>query len=188
MGTEEQAVQTLIAKDAIRELALLYSRSIDRKDVALLRTLYTRDATDTHGNSYDGPAEGYCAFIERSLPHLRYSGHHICNHLISVDGDEGEGEVYAICYHVFPDGKGGWIEDLLCARYIDRYRREDGRWRFAKRVVLYDYNTRRQAQETDGASPNAASDASYATLSSRLFARGGRAYDVDVSSPDSERR
>src|ERR1700688_2732423 len=99
MGTEEKAVQTLIAKDAIRELALLYSRSIDRKDVALLRTLYTRDATDTHGDSYEGPAEGYYAFIERSLPHLRYSGHHICNHLISVDGDEGEGEVCAICYH-----------------------------------------------------------------------------------------
>jgi hypothetical protein len=174
MGTDGKALETLIAKDAIRELALLYSRSIDRKDMALLRTLYTSEATDTHGDTYDGPAEGYYAFIERSLPHLRYSGHHICNHLISVDGDEGEGEVYAVCYHVFPDGKGGWIEDLLCARYIDRYRREQGRWRFAKRVVRYDYNTRRPAQVADGVIPDAAGDASYATLSSRLFARGGR--------------
>jgi hypothetical protein len=174
MGAEEKALETLIAKDAIRELVLLYSRSIDRKDMALLRTLYTRDATDTHGDSYDGPAAGYFAFIERSLPHLRYSGHHICNHLVSVDGDQGEGEVYAVCYHVFADGKGGWVEDLLCARYIDRYRREDGRWRFAKRVVRYDYNTRRPAQVPDGAIPDAAADASYQTLASRLFTRGGR--------------
>ena len=174
MGTEGKALETLIAKDEIRELALLYCRSIDRKDTALLRTLYTEDATDTHGDTYDGPAEGYYAFIERSLPHLLYSGHHICNHLISVDGNDGEGEVYAICCHVFPDGKGGWIEDLLCARYIDRYRREGGRWRFAKRVVRYDYNARRPAQVTDGTIPDAAGDASYTNLPSRLFARGGR--------------
>lgn len=172
MDAELQGLDALIAKEAIRELVLLYSRSIDRKDVALLRTLYTDDATDTHGNTYDGPAEGYCKFIERSLPHLLYSGHHVCNHLISVDGDDAEGEVYAVCYHIFPDGKGGWVEDLLCARYIDRYRKERGRWRFAKRVVTYDYNSRRPASVTSGAIPDAAADSSYTALSQRLFSRG----------------
>jgi hypothetical protein len=172
MDAAGKALGALIAKEAIRELVLLYSRSIDRKDVALLRTLYTDDATDTHGNTYDGPAEGYCAFIERSLPHLLYSGHHVCNHLISVSGNEGEGEVYAICYHIFSDGKGGWVEDLLCARYIDRYRNEGGRWRFAKRVVTYDYNSRRPASVTAGTIPDAAADPSYAALTQRLFARG----------------
>jgi len=175
MNTRDRALQELIAKEAIRELVLLYSRSIDRKDVALLRTLYTKDATDTHGNSYDGPAEGYCTFIEDSLPHLLYSGHHICNHLISVHGDEGEGEAYAVCYHIFSDGKGGWVEDLLCARYIDRYRREDGRWLFAKRVVTYDYNSRRPASVSAGPIPDGAGDPSYAVLSQRLFARGASA-------------
>jgi len=167
MHAEDKALGALIAKDAIRELVLLYSRSIDRKDVA-----YTNDATDTHGDTYDGPAEGYCAFIERSLPHLLYSGHHVCNHLISVNGDEGEGEVYAVCYHIFTDGKGGWVEDLLCARYIDRYRREGGRWRFAKRVVTYDYNSRRPASVTADMISDGAGDPSYAALSQRLFARG----------------
>jgi len=62
MDTEDNALGVLIAKEAIRELVLLYSRSIDRKDVALLRTLYTKDATDTHGDTYDGSAEGYCTF------------------------------------------------------------------------------------------------------------------------------
>ena len=101
------ALQTLIDKDAIRDLVLLYSRAIDRKDVELLRDLYTADATDSHGDSYDGPAEGYCDFIARSLPYMPYSGHHVCNHLVAIEGDAGSGEVYALAYHVIPDMSGG---------------------------------------------------------------------------------
>ena len=173
MTSDDQALQTLLDKEAIRELVLLYSRSVDRKDIDLLRTLYTEDATDTHGGDYDGDAAGYCAFIARSVPHMRYSGHHVCNHLISVSGDEGEGEVYAIACHVIPDRAGGWIEDIRWVRYIDRYRKDDSRWRFAKRVVTYDYKSQRPAQIEDGAIGDGSGDASYA-LSQRLFARSGR--------------
>src|ERR1700730_18674375 len=98
------AFAKLVAKDEIRELVMLYSRGVDRKDGALLRTLYAKHATDTHGDTFDGVAEDYVSFLERSFPHMPYSGHHVCNHLISVDGDEGEGEVYALAYHIIPDG------------------------------------------------------------------------------------
>ncbi len=165
-------LEILIAKDAIRDLVLIYSRAIDRKDVALLRDLYTADATDTHGDSFDGPASAYCDFIEASLPHMPYSGHHICNHLISVDGDNGEGEVYALAYHIIPDGQGGSQEDLMAVRYIDRYRKEsDGKWRFAKRVVTYDMRLRRPF---DGSIDSRDGDPSYTELLSRAFARGTR--------------
>jgi hypothetical protein len=175
IATEQSALDVLIAKDAIRELAMLYSRGVDRKDGPLLRTLYTADATDTHGDSFDGGAEAYVDFLERSFPYMRYSGHHICNHLISVDGDEGEGEVYAIAWHIIPNREGGWIEDTMCCRYIDRYRREaDGRWRFAKRVVSYDMRTQRP-HEPHADAIEALADPSYAALASRLFQRGERA-------------
>ena len=109
---QNNTLETLIAKDEIRELAMLYSRGVDRKDPELLRDLYTKDATDTHGDSFDGGAEDYVQFLEGSFPYMKYSGHHICNHLISVDGDEGEGEVYALAYHFIPDGQDGWMEDF----------------------------------------------------------------------------
>ena len=177
----ESALAVLIAKDEIRELGMLYSRGVDRKDAALLRSLYTSDATDTHGDTFDGGAEPYVDFLESSFPYMPYSGHHICNHLISVDGDTGEGEVYAHAFHIIPDGAGGWLEDVMFVRYLDHYRKEDGRWRFAKRVVTYDCSLRRPAmlQERhaftvpiDPATYKL--DTSYGVLATRLFARGGR--------------
>ena len=173
-GAHASALAVLLAKDEIRELAMLYARGVDRKDAALLRTLYTHDATDTHGDSFDGSAEEYVKFLERAFPHMRYSGHHICNHLISVDGDQGEGEVYAIAMHVIPDGQGGWQEDLMCVRYLDRYRCEGGRWRFAQRTVTYDFRNRRPVAVA-GTAPDPARDASLTALTSRLFAAGPRA-------------
>lgn len=175
MQTDQTAVATLVAKDAIRELVLLYSRGVDRKDGALLRTLYTADATDTHGDTFDGPATAYVDFLERAFPYMRYSGHHVCNHLISVDGDGGEGEVYALACHVIPDGKGGWQEDLMAVRYLDRYRKEAGRWKFAKRVVTYDYKAPRRPIASPPAADSPNDDASLTQLTARLYARGPRA-------------
>lgn len=173
--TERDRLHDLLDKDAIRDLVLLYSRAIDRKDVSLLRDLYTPDATDSHGDSFDGPAGSYCDFIERSLPHVAYSGHHVCNHLISVAGDHADGEVYALAYHVFPDGQGGQVEDFMCVRYIDNYRREaDGKWRFAKRIVTYDVQVRRPFAG-GGLMGQGAADPSYAACLQPLFARGPRA-------------
>lgn len=177
----DSTLATLLAKEEIRELGMLYSRGVDRKDAALLRSLYTQDATDTHGGTFDGSAEDYVTFLERSFPYMRYSGHHICNHLITVEGDKGEGEIYAYAFHIIPDGKGGWLEDLRLVRYIDHYRKEDGRWRFAKRLVTYDYASKRPAQMPEGDSLTVPldpatypRDASYGALARRLFARGPR--------------
>jgi SnoaL-like domain len=173
MKIDEQALATLIAKDQIRELAMLYSRGVDRKDIELLRSLYAKGSTDNHGRYFNGDAEDYLKFLEKSLPHMPMSGHFICNHLISVDGEQGEGEVYALCHHLLPDGKGGFVEDFKAVRYIDRYRKENGRWLFAARVVTFDLESARPAGAGPAAAP--ATDPSYSALASRLFANGSRA-------------
>jgi hypothetical protein len=172
MTIDEQALATLVAKDQIRELALLYSRGVDRKDIELLRSLYAAGSTDNHGKYFNGEAEDYLKFLEKSLPRMPMSGHFICNHLICVDGDQAEGEVYALCYHLLPDGQGGCIEDFKAVRYIDRYRKQNGRWWFAARVVTFDLESARPAS---GGIPDTRSpDPSHRALASRLFAHGAR--------------
>jgi SnoaL-like domain len=170
----DKVLQELLDKEAIRELVLLYSRGVDRKDGLLLRDLYTRDATDSHGNTFDGPADEYCTFLDKAFPFMPYSGHHVCNHLIGVDGDEANGEVYALAYHLIPSAEGRRIEDFMAVRYLDNYRREeDGRWRFSKRVVTYDLRVRRPFVDENGL--NAwPSDPSYEILPHNLFQRGRR--------------
>ena len=177
MAIDEKALQQLIDKDAIRDLVLCYSRAIDRKDVELLRDLYTEDATDTHGTSFDGAAEKYCDFIDASLPYMNYYGHQACNHMVSVEGDEGNGEVYAIALHYIPDqtNPGKMIEDFMAVRYIDNYRRcTDGTWRFSKRVVTYDMHMVRPF-DGDGLLGTSEVDPSYEVLKQRFFQRGPRA-------------
>ncbi|MFK4872400.1 nuclear transport factor 2 family protein [Novosphingobium sp. ZW T3_23] len=171
---DQNAVQALLDKDAIRDLVLLYSRAIDRQDIELLRDLYTDDATDTHGDSFEGNAADYCEFIAGAFPHMPYSGHHVCNHLIAVDGDEAGGEVYALAWHLVPGRDGGRQEDFMAVRYIDNYRRcPDGKWRFSKRVVTYDFKLRRPF-DGGGLLGQGATDPSYAINENALFARGRR--------------
>jgi hypothetical protein len=176
MSSAAASLEVLAAKEAIRELVLLYSRGVDRQDIELLRGLYTRDATDDHGKHFSGTATAYIEFLARSLPHLYVSGHFACNHLISViDADHAEGEVYAIAWHIIPDGKGGALQDLAGVRYIDRYRREQGRWLFAQRVVTFDFRDIKPVPVPTGPKSTPSADPSYTTLTSRLFGRGPRA-------------
>lgn len=174
MRADADAVQALIDKEAIRDLVHAYSRAIDRKDYGLLRDLYTAQATDTHGDTFDGSAVDYCNFLEKALPQMSYSGHHVCNHMISVEGCKGDGEVYALAYHVFRDQNGEFVEDFMCVRYTDNYQREaDGKWRFSKRVVTYDVRTKRPfgGKILDGLGVR---EPSYEVCQQLVFQRGAR--------------
>jgi SnoaL-like domain len=170
----DNPLDTLLDKEAIRELVLLYSRGVDRKDIELLKSLYAKNATDDHGTHFKGSADAYIEFLAKSLPHLLAGGHFVCNHLIAVDGNTAEGEVYALAYHIFPDGKGGAVQDTSGVRYIDRYIKEAGRWLFASRIVTFDFRDLKPIATPPGTASAPAEDPSYAALAGRVFARGPR--------------
>jgi hypothetical protein len=174
MTADQKQLENLVAREEIRELVLLYSRAIDRNDMALVRDLYAEDATDTHGEFHFATVGEFISALDDALTVFRYTGHHVCNHLISVEGDEGQGEVYVLAYHSLPDGAGGWIERIVGVRYFDTYRKTQGRWRFAARVVRHDWETERPIPEPHAGAPAHADDPSYGLLPARVFARGAR--------------
>jgi hypothetical protein len=171
----DDALATLIAKDEIRELVLLYSRGINRKDFDLLRSLYTDDATDNHGATMFKSIDEFIVRLRLGVPKQRHSGLYICNHLIAVNGDRAEGEVYALSNHIMPDDKGGWVELRLRARYVDEYRKERGRWLFANRTLIFDHHALVPVPAPEGDAPKPEDDQSYKLLKSRVFQLGARA-------------
>ena len=126
-----EALQGLIDKQALHELALKYCRACDRRDFALLRSLYHDDAIDDHGAMFCGSADEYLAWLPGVLANFEATVHSITNALYAVRGDEAQGELYTLAYHrtCAPAAR----EITIGGRYLDRYARRDGVWKFAHR-------------------------------------------------------
>lgn len=177
---DEAGLANLIAKDAIRDLVMTYCRAIDRKDFDLLETLYDAGAGDEHGCNPSGTAAEFFEIMRTSCGPAKTLHHNITNHHIRVDGDRGEGEAYLIGYHVIEEDDGRRFGFLLGARYLDRYVRRDGVWKFAHRKVLADWVKHFDAEEPAGTPEidgmeegrSSGEDPSYAFLT--LFGRGVR--------------
>ena len=129
---------TLIAKDAIRDLVSTYARAADRKDHALMRTLYHPDAMEDHGAFFQGLAS---EFIDR-LPEIQAPidilQHHVTSHNIVITGERAEGEVYVLAMHRV-QRSGAAFDVLVSGRYLDGYECRDGAWKFSRRAIVADW-------------------------------------------------
>jgi len=171
-------LQALLDREAIRQLVFSYCRAVDRRDFALLATLYHADATDDHTPYFCGPAREFLAQLPGIVAANRLTSHQVTNTLIAVDGDRAEGEIHTLAYHLM-DAEDGPVDFLVGGRYLDRYVREHGRWLFMHRKIVLDWSSRRPTS-FDPARASAAGavlgrcdagDPSYAVL--RMFPRGG---------------
>jgi hypothetical protein len=131
------ALQSLLDKQALLELALTYCRACDRRDFALLRTLYHDDAIDDHGAMFCGSADQYVAWLPQVMRNFVNTAHSISNALYVVDGDLAEGELYTTAYHRThpPDAR----DIVIGGRYLDRYARRSGSWKFLHRSLALDW-------------------------------------------------
>jgi SnoaL-like domain len=137
-------MDTLIAKDAIRDVLMRYSRGVDRCDAELLKTCFHVDSTDDHGH-WKGNGQDFADFIVTSLPQrTHHTTHSIANVLVELDphdDDLARAESYAIAYLRRTDAAGAEWLDLFSGRYVDRFARRDGHWRIADRVVVHDWSS-----------------------------------------------
>lgn len=163
------------ARAALRHLVDAYGHGIDRRDYALLATLYHDDAIDDHSPYFCGPAGDYIAWLPQMMASWRATMHIALSALFVVDGDRAQGEVRALAWHLTQDGTRQFV---AWGRYADHYEQRGGLWRFARRSFILDHAEDLPVQTgsdfgSDGIGTGRAGldDPAFARLG--LFGRGG---------------
>ena len=149
MAAADQAerLQSMLDKHELRELGETYCRGIDRQDFALVRTLYHDDAIDDHGDMFKGGPDEYVAWLPKIMAMWDATVHSISNAVYAVDGDKANGELYVVAYHRThaPDAK----EIVVGGRYLDRYEKRGGVWKFCHRSLAMDWCNVRDVHQED---------------------------------------
>jgi hypothetical protein len=139
-------VNELVARETIRDLVARYNVYGDSGRLDEMVTLFAEDGvleySEGHGHreSYSGLA-GIRQFVEQTKQRFAeeaaagggspYVHHHLSTHVIEMLGpDQATGRAYVLVLRA--SGLAEW------GRYIDDYRRVDGRWLFARRAVRRD--------------------------------------------------
>jgi hypothetical protein len=134
---QDQRLLQAADKLELYELVVSYCRAMDRRDWNLMRELYHPDAIDDHGSLFYGTRDEFLAFLPG--PNVKFSAttHHITNTLFRVDGDYAEGESYLIASHITKEDPPRNL--MVSARYLDKFERRDGVWRFSLRSSVADW-------------------------------------------------
>src|SRR6185503_7846732 len=137
--TVASRLDALEAREAIRGLWAEYGRTLDARDFVAFSKLFARNAEFGSGpGAAKGPA-AIGAFLEKAIgsnyPDSKGKNFHLYfNESIDVHGDRATAV-----------SKGGYVmatadnskaDFLLLAEYRDELVKEDGQWKFLKRVIV----------------------------------------------------
>ena len=133
----ERRLQRLEDENEIRNLLLDYGRHLDGRDFKAYASLFAKDGEWVGGfGSVSGPAN-IQAFMEKNMgtgPNRRNDYHLLSNFVITVNGDSAT--AWSRWAFVVPGQSGATLAQA--GRYDDTLVRENGRWRFKKRVASND--------------------------------------------------
>ncbi len=131
-------LRKLEALESIRDLAARYVFSVDDRDLKGVAECFAENASF---RSRDGRmnAVGRVAIMEQFQQRfsvLGHGAHYTHDHLIRLDDDANAGEgLVSLHAELIRNGK----PMLASLRYEDAYCIEDGRWKFADRLLLFLY-------------------------------------------------
>jgi uncharacterized protein (TIGR02246 family) len=131
-------VQRIEDTEEIRTLLLDYGRFLDSRDLAAYSRLFAKDGEWVGGfGSVKGPA-GIQAFMEKNLgtgPNRGNTFHILSNFVIDVKGDTAT--AWSRWTFITPGADGKPVLSQA-GRYDDILIREDGHWKFKRRVASND--------------------------------------------------
>jgi len=136
------AIEELLAKQAITEVIYRYCRALDRMDRELAASVWHPDGTADYGPTmYQGTGAGFIDWVWAAHETMLGHSHQIANVLVEVDGDRAGSESY-VTATLWAEFEPGVLTTIVSrGRYIDRWSRRDGVWaidhrRFAEDLTL----------------------------------------------------
>ncbi len=132
---------------ALYKLAMLYSRAMDQNVPEIIDSIFTEDAViETPSFTLRGRAE------IRAMPPMikqKYvsTTHAVHNQTVTISGDIAEGETGCLAHMMSQGPRGGEMLIVEGVRYLDKWVRRDGSWRFASRRIVIDFSEVRTARK-----------------------------------------
>ena len=129
----------------LKKLGLIYAQAMDRNEPEKLDAIMTDDIlVEGPGFSIVGrEANRQSPAMLRQM--YAMTQHVVHNQTVAITSDTAQGETYCTASHMTRDGDAGSIL-VWALRYQDRYRRDDGRWRFSGRKLILDWSETRPVQ------------------------------------------
>jgi uncharacterized protein (TIGR02246 family) len=133
----EARLQELEDRQAIHELLMNYGRTLDNRDFEGFARLFTADAEYGGGTLvFKGPAEIRkwleTAQAKNASPKPGRDWHFLLNETVTLHGDEATAVSLGA---FFVRGEGNKLESNSIAIYTDLLVRQDGVWKFKRRVL-----------------------------------------------------
>jgi uncharacterized protein (TIGR02246 family) len=137
-----EAIERLLDEAALRRTAELYAQGADRRDKALWASIMTEDCVIVApGIELKGRAQIVGA-LDIMAQLYASTQHRVHNLVATIEGDGAHGETYSMADHLTV-ANGQTTMLTWAIRYQDRWRREAGRWRFARRELVLDWTDTR---------------------------------------------
>jgi uncharacterized protein (TIGR02246 family) len=136
-GSVESRLKQLEDKEQIAQALIDYGRHLDSRDLAAYAALFATDGEWVGGFGTVKGRANIQAFMEKSLgtgPNRGGSYHIMSNFVVTVKGDTAT--AWSRWTFVTPGDRGATIAQA--GRYDDTFVREDGVWKFRRRVASSD--------------------------------------------------
>jgi hypothetical protein len=139
MDDLEARLRRLEDRAEIEELAVRYGFAVDDRDYPALRALFAPDGClSTQAGAVKGQGvDAVMAYFDGHLPNLGPSNHFVHGHVVDFDPDDSDRATGMVASHAELWRNG--VPMITAMRYLDTYRRVDGRWRFHQRTQSYMY-------------------------------------------------
>jgi SnoaL-like domain len=139
-----------VDRQAIRDLVDAWAHYADRRRPAEQAALFTADGTvsvcpgDPSATTPVQRLQGHAELAEafKVLDNYAVTTHFNGQSTVTLDGDEANGETYCLAHHIWTEN-GQRMLLVISIRYLDRFVRQDGEWRFADRQLITDWTDQR---------------------------------------------